>query len=107
MTRLLELLEQIVEAAAQNASGCTASEQATQAVFDYVANVAAGIISFLSAHYTNADYKAIINNSGNVPIQNTAAQSFVTKILNTFLSNGLGYNLNVGNTTTCAGLPGR
>src|ERR1700683_3601691 len=43
LTRLLELLEQIVEAAAQDRSRSTGAEQAAQAVLENVADVAASI----------------------------------------------------------------
>ena len=71
------------------------------------ANVTAGLIGFLKAHFNNAAYKTIILNNGGVPVANGGSGRFVSAIQNDFLGNASGYNLNIGNTTACAGLPGR
>ncbi len=52
-------------------------------------------------------YAVITTNNGFVPLANSGAAKFYTAIESSFLSNKSGYNLNIDNATTCAGLAGR
>ena len=73
------------------------------------ANKTAGtaIIKFLTAEYNTASFVTIIKNNGFAPLANTAAAPYKTAVLNTFLGNTSGYNLNIDNATTCASYAGR
>ena len=65
------------------------------------------INSLLVDQYLNSGYTSIITNNGFSELANTAASKYVTAVVNTFLSNKSGYNLNIDNLTTCASYPGR
>ena len=77
-------------------STCYASAQAGKA-----------INGFLTAQYQNTAYTTIIKNNGFVPLPNSGASKYVAAVVNTFLSNESGRNLNIDNATTCASYPGR
>lgn len=55
----------------------------------------------------NGSYATITTNNGFVPLQNSGAAKFYTAIKDDFLTNTSGFNINIDNTTLCAGLPGR
>lgn len=72
--------------------------------------IRAGIIRFLTAHYTNASYKTIQKAHGLVSLANTPGAKFYTTISQRILTNGgtgAPWNLNIGNTTACNGKAGR
>ena len=73
------------------------------------ANKTAGtaIVNILKAQYTTASYVTIIKNNGFAPLVNTSAAPYKTALLNDFLGNASGYNLNINNATTCASYAGR
>jgi ABC-type phosphate transport system substrate-binding protein len=48
-----------------------------------------------------------VTNDGFVPLANSGAAKFYTAVSDTFLSNKAGYNLDIDDTKTCAGLAGR
>jgi ABC-type phosphate transport system substrate-binding protein len=50
---------------------------------------------------------SIVEANGFSPLANTAASKYVTSIKNVFLTNTSGYDLDIDDATTCAGLPGR
>jgi ABC-type phosphate transport system substrate-binding protein len=75
-------------------------------------NVEAGVISFLTDHYKSAAYLKIQANNGLVPVANTAASKFLATIYDHILTNAgtkakPAWNINIGNTTGCAGKAGR
>jgi ABC-type phosphate transport system substrate-binding protein len=63
--------------------------------------------TFLTDLYQTSSYKTIITNNGFVPLSNTAASPYITSVLNDFLSNKSGYNLNIDSKSLCASYPGR
>jgi ABC-type phosphate transport system substrate-binding protein len=65
------------------------------------------INAFLTDQYSTASYKTIITNNGFAALSNTAASAYVTAVVDIFLSNKDGYNLNIDNATACASFPGR
>jgi hypothetical protein len=76
--------------------------------------VAVGFIKYLTAHYTNATYKAIQANNALAGVANTGASKFLAPIGNHILKNvkdstGVLWNTNIQNTTVCkaAGITGR
>jgi len=74
--------------------------------------IEAGVIAYLTDHYKSATYKKIQKNNGFVSVANTGAAKFVTTIYNHILANtgnkkNPAWNINIGNATACAGLPGR
>jgi ABC-type phosphate transport system substrate-binding protein len=73
------------------------------------ANKAKGtaLIKFLTTQYNGTAYQTIIKNDGFSPLANTAAVKYITSVVNVFLSNTSGYNLNIDNTKTCASYAGR
>jgi hypothetical protein len=73
-----------------------------------------GFIKYLTAHYTNATYKAIQANNALAGVANTGASKFLAPIGNHILKNvkdstGVLWNTNIQNTTVCkaAGITGR
>ncbi len=74
------------------------------------ANKTAGklLISFLKdVLKKTGPYATTTTNNGFVPLSNSGAAKFFTAVNNTFLSNKSGYNLDIDDATTCAGLVGR
>jgi ABC-type phosphate transport system substrate-binding protein len=65
------------------------------------------LVKFLNVQYSTPDYLTIIKNNGFSPLANTAAVKYVTAVVNTFLTNQSGRNLNIDNTTVCASYAGR
>jgi phosphate transport system substrate-binding protein len=65
------------------------------------------LIKFLTSQYNGTGYQTIIKNDGFAPLANTAAVKYITSVVNVFLSNKSGYNLNIDNTKTCASYAGR
>jgi phosphate transport system substrate-binding protein len=65
------------------------------------------LIKFLNVQYSTPDYLTIIKNNGFAPLANTAAVKYVTAVVNTFLTNQSGRNLNIDNATACASYAGR
>jgi len=66
------------------------------------------LISFLKdVLKKTGSYATITTNNGFVPLSNSGAAKFFTAVSDTFLSNKSGYNLDIDDTTTCAGLAGR
>jgi ABC-type phosphate transport system substrate-binding protein len=74
--------------------------------------IEAGIIAFLTDHYKSATYYKIQANNGLVSVTNTSAAKFLTTIYDHILQNtgtkkNPAWNINIGNTTACAGKAGR
>jgi ABC-type phosphate transport system substrate-binding protein len=74
--------------------------------------IEAGVIAYLTDHYKSATYLKIQNNNGFVAVSNTSAAKFLTTIYTHILENtgtkkNPAWNINIGNTTACAGLAGR
>ncbi len=65
------------------------------------------LVNLMNLSYSNASYQTIIKDNGFAPLVNTAAAPYINAVTNTFLNNVNGYNLNLQNATTCAGLAGR
>lgn len=62
-------------------------------------NVKIAVHDFLNNHYTSASFASIVHGNG----FDTVPLNFRTAISNTFLSNASGFNLDIGNTSVCAG----
>ena len=71
------------------------------------AAAAKAIELFLKDQYTSTAYKNIIEANGFVPLVNSGAAKYATAVENTFLSNNVGYKLNINNSKLCKGLAGR
>lgn len=70
----------------------------------YQNSKAAGINEFIVNHLTSSAFKTIITNNGFLPVTNAA---YLSAIKADLIGNSSGYNLNIGNTTACAGKAGR
>jgi ABC-type phosphate transport system substrate-binding protein len=66
--------------------------------------VAAGIISFLTDHYTNATYTGIQNNNGFVAMNASGAKAFLTVIERDILANKYKYGYDIEDATNCKGI---
>ncbi|KAG8148902.1 substrate-binding domain-containing protein [Burkholderia catarinensis] len=62
-------------------------------------NVTKALHDFLNDHYTNTSFASIVHGNG----FGTIPSNFQTAISSDFLSNTSGYNLDIGNTSVCAG----
>jgi ABC-type phosphate transport system substrate-binding protein len=70
--------------------------------------VTAGILNFLTAHYSSTSaYAPIIARNGLVAIGGTGAKAFSAVINGAILTNAKKWNDNIGNATACKGLVGR
>jgi hypothetical protein len=74
--------------------------------------ISAALIAFLTDHYTSATYKKIQTNNGLVEISKTKGSSFLKAVeahilANTGTKKAPAWNINIGNTTACAGKVGR
>jgi hypothetical protein len=69
--------------------------------------ITAGMIAFLTDHYTNATFKTIQHDNGLVSVTNTSAAKFLAPIKADILANKNGWNTDIGNATACAGKAGR
>jgi phosphate transport system substrate-binding protein len=73
-----------------------------------IATVQKSVLTFLKDHYgTTAPYSTDQTDNGFVRVDKSGAKSFLTVIDAEILANKKGWNDNIGNTTACAGLPGR
>lgn len=69
--------------------------------------VGTGLRTWLIAHFSNPTYIAIQNSNGLVRIAGTPASPFIEAVRSNILNNLKCWNVNLGNPTACAGLPGR
>jgi len=70
--------------------------------------VTAGVMAFLTAHYTDPTYRAIQESNGLVPLSDSPAARFIPAITAHILSNGTGdWQTDIGDATACAGKAGR
>jgi len=70
--------------------------------------VTAGVMAFLTAHYTDPTYRAIQESNGLVPLSDSPAARFIPAITAHILSNGTGdWQTDIGDATACAGKSGR
>jgi len=74
--------------------------------------ISAALIAFLDDHYGSAAYKKIQKNNGLVGISKTKGASFLTAVKDHILANisskkSPAWNIDIGDATACAGLPGR
>jgi ABC-type phosphate transport system substrate-binding protein len=70
--------------------------------------ITAGILNFLTAHYSaTSAYAPIIARNGLVAIGGTGAKAFSTVITGAILTNAKKWNDNIGNAIACKGLVGR
>jgi len=69
--------------------------------------ITAGMIAFLTDHYTSRTFKTIQHDNGLVSVTNTSAAKFLAPIKDDILANKNGWNTNIGNATACAGKAGR
>ena len=66
--------------------------------------VGTSLVNFLNDHYGVAKYKTTEANNGFISLNLTKASGFVTAIKNNIFSNSKGYNLDIDNSTACAGI---
>ncbi len=66
--------------------------------------VGTSLVNFLNDHYGVAAYKTTEANNGFISLNLTKASGFVTAIKNNIFSNKKGYNLDIDDSTVCAGI---
>jgi phosphate transport system substrate-binding protein len=69
--------------------------------------ISKGMEKFLHDHYTAPAYTKIQGNNGLVAVADGPGAKFLNAIRSNIIANKNHWNVNVGNPTACAGLPGR
>lgn len=70
--------------------------------------VAAGVLAFLTDHYSiNPTYLQLQRNNGFSAVSNYGPDAFLAALKRDMLANKDNWNVNIGNSTACAGMHGR